>query len=147
MIYTFYANQTCLKYEIKIRFQKLQSAHVNLNHMICPAILDPFQGANYRLIACMHQALLCPMISKFFGYVFSPSPIESTERAKGLPHKLNDMNNGLKNAHRKSNTDEHNDNHTRSIHRKKNENGCDIGNNLSGDTSIKCPNNSNKKIQ
>lgn len=47
-----------------------QSAHVNLNHMICPAVLDPFQGGNYRLIACLHQAFLCPFVSKFLIYMF-----------------------------------------------------------------------------
>lgn len=39
--------------------------------MICPAILDPFQGSNYRINACIHQALLCPLVSKLFGYAFS----------------------------------------------------------------------------
>lgn len=49
--------------------------------MICPAILDPFQGGNYRLYACMHQAFLCPIISKVFAYIFTPvTPInELTE--------------------------------------------------------------------
>lgn len=47
--------------------------------MICPAILDPFQGTNYRLIACLHQMLLCPIISKFLGYVFSPVSIQTSE--------------------------------------------------------------------
>lgn len=47
-----------------------QSAHVNLNHMICPAVLDPFQGGNYRLIACLHQAFLCSFVSKFLIYMF-----------------------------------------------------------------------------
>lgn len=46
--------------------------------MICPAILDPFQGTNYRIAACMHQALLCPIIAKTFGYVFSPASNEKT---------------------------------------------------------------------
>lgn len=47
--------------------------------MICPAILDPFQGANYRLNACLHQALLCPIISKCLAYILSPptKPIEN----------------------------------------------------------------------
>ncbi|XP_031633790.1 transmembrane protein 164 isoform X2 [Contarinia nasturtii] len=55
------------------------TAQINLNHMICPAILDPFQGTNYRLIACMHQMILCPIISKSFGFVFSPSSTNTNE--------------------------------------------------------------------
>lgn len=39
--------------------------------MICPAILDPFQGSNYRLNACLHQALLCPLVAKAFSLLFS----------------------------------------------------------------------------
>lgn len=39
--------------------------------MICPAILDPFQGGNYRVIACLHQALLCPIVSKTFNFLFA----------------------------------------------------------------------------
>lgn len=123
-----------LKYQKKIVLKILQLAHVNLNHMICPAILDPFQGDNYRLMACMHQALLCPIITKFFGYVFSPKDALSTEYSPRAP---DDLNNGLK--HR------HNENNLRIVNKKQNENGCDIGNSLLGDTLMKCPNSSNKK--
>lgn len=52
--------------------------------MICPAILDPFQGANYRINACIHQAMLCPIVSKAFGYFFSPrtaSQLDETNNA------------------------------------------------------------------
>lgn len=41
--------------------------------MICPAILDPFQGSNYRLTACLHQALLCPIVAKTFSFLFAPT--------------------------------------------------------------------------
>ncbi|XP_017104083.1 transmembrane protein 164 [Drosophila bipectinata] len=37
---------------------------INLDHMLCAAMSDPFQGANYRLFACCHQTLLCPLLSK-----------------------------------------------------------------------------------
>ncbi|XP_015113788.1 transmembrane protein 164 [Diachasma alloeum] len=41
---------------------------VNLSHMLCPAILDPFQGQYYRLWAVTHQALLCPLLSKLICF-------------------------------------------------------------------------------
>jgi len=41
---------------------------VNLSHMLCAAILDPFEGQNYRIWATIHQAILCPTLCKLFCY-------------------------------------------------------------------------------
>lgn len=41
---------------------------VNLSHMLCAAVLDPFEGQNYRLWAVTHQSLLCPLLCKLFCY-------------------------------------------------------------------------------
>ncbi|XP_077292440.1 transmembrane protein 164 [Arctopsyche grandis] len=41
-------------------------AQVNLNHMLCPAIKDPFDGQWYRVASCFHQGILCPLLCKIF---------------------------------------------------------------------------------
>ncbi|XP_070157789.1 transmembrane protein 164 [Polyergus mexicanus] len=41
---------------------------VNLSHMLCAAVLDPFEGQNYRIWAVTHQSILCPTLSKLFSY-------------------------------------------------------------------------------
>lgn len=124
--------------------------------MICPAILDPFQGANYRLVAATHQALLCPIIAKLFGYIFTPS---SYALAKDVTHcddsssQMQHVNHSIldgkdiepSHIHHKTNTKSHNECNTTRANGKQIENGCDIGNNGGG--TIQIPNDSNKKIQ
>ncbi|CAL7939163.1 unnamed protein product [Xylocopa violacea] len=41
---------------------------VNLSHILCAAMLDPFGGPYYRLWTIVHQGLLCPLLSKLFSY-------------------------------------------------------------------------------
>lgn len=143
--------------------------------MICPAMLDPFQGASYRLIAAGHQALLCPIIAKLLGYLFTPAasitsdgnsmlqsstPKDAAANAstKGVTHR-NDSSSQVQNMSHSIYDDR--DNGTSSIHTKtnqippnerntKNENGKQIENGCdtgNGDASIPCPNDSNKKMQ
>lgn len=46
----------------------LQPVQVNLSHMLCAAVLDPFEGQNYRIWAVTHQLMLCPILCKLFCY-------------------------------------------------------------------------------
>lgn len=41
--------------------------------MLCPAVLDPFSGPNYRLSAIVHQAILCPLMAKTICFAFAPA--------------------------------------------------------------------------
>lgn len=43
---------------------------VNLSHMLCPAVLDPFEGQNYRMYVFVHQGILCPLLSRLLCYLF-----------------------------------------------------------------------------
>ncbi|XP_012288134.1 transmembrane protein 164 isoform X2 [Orussus abietinus] len=58
---------------------------VNLSHILCPAILDPFGTENYRLWTLVHQGILCPLLCKFicatssfFLTKFPPAKTEPT---------------------------------------------------------------------
>uniref|UniRef100_A0A182PNV8 Uncharacterized protein n=1 Tax=Anopheles epiroticus TaxID=199890 RepID=A0A182PNV8_9DIPT len=52
----------------------MQPAQVNLNHMLCPALKDPFEGPNYRICAVFHEAILCTLLCKLVTFLFSPLP-------------------------------------------------------------------------
>lgn len=63
----------------------VQPVQVNLSHMLCAAVLDPFEGQNYRIWAITHQAILCPILCKLFCYAadffltkFPPTRVKST---------------------------------------------------------------------
>ncbi|XP_017866624.1 PREDICTED: transmembrane protein 164 [Drosophila arizonae] len=54
---------------------------INLDHMLCAAVSDPFQGQNYRLFACCHQTLLCPLLSKGTALIFASKKSRCNENA------------------------------------------------------------------
>ena len=41
---------------------------VNLSHILCAAVLDPFAGNYYRVWTMIHQGILCPLLCKLFCY-------------------------------------------------------------------------------
>ncbi|XP_066600475.1 transmembrane protein 164 isoform X2 [Prorops nasuta] len=43
-------------------------SQVNLSHMLCAAVLDPFEGMYYRSWTFVHQALLCTLLCKLIVY-------------------------------------------------------------------------------
>ncbi|GAB0095459.1 transmembrane protein 164 [Sergentomyia squamirostris] len=64
----------CLIYHFVILQIFAVPSQVNLNHMLCPAVLDPFEGPSYRLWAVLHQAILCPLLGKIYYCLFAPAP-------------------------------------------------------------------------
>ena len=62
----------------------LQLTGINLNHMLCAAESDPFQGDNYRIAAVIHESILCPILNKLTVLVFAtPQSIQySTKMCK-----------------------------------------------------------------
>ena len=65
-------------------FILLQWTGINLNHMLCAAESDPFQGDNYRIAAVIHESILCPILNKLTVLVFAtPQSIQySTKMCK-----------------------------------------------------------------
>ncbi|XP_039278869.1 transmembrane protein 164 [Nilaparvata lugens] len=65
-------------------------AQVNLNHMLCPAVKDPFKGPHYRKLAVIHQAILCPLMCKSLcalSCFISPYFNRQQQKLKSLNHK------------------------------------------------------------
>lgn len=83
---------------------------VNLSHMLCPAILDPFEGQNYRMFVFVHQGILCPLLSKLFCYVVDylltkctltkiKSTLEVALPKRHFENENNKVSSALKNGH------------------------------------------------
>ena len=43
-----------------------QLTHVNLNYILCPALVDPFNGPYYRTAAVFHQAACLLTLGKLY---------------------------------------------------------------------------------
>ncbi|XP_075165012.1 transmembrane protein 164 [Haematobia irritans] len=57
---------------------------INLNHMLCAAESDPFQGQNYRIAAVIHESILCPILNKLTVYLFAtPQSIQYSTKSPG----------------------------------------------------------------
>lgn len=70
-----------------------QPTQVNLNHMLCPAILDPFEGQNYRIAAIIHQGILCPLLCKLMCLLFVPRKFTENTSNNNLHHQIEQSSN------------------------------------------------------
>ncbi|XP_067626437.1 transmembrane protein 164 isoform X2 [Eurosta solidaginis] len=60
-------------------------AGVNLSHMLCAAVADPFQGQNYRIAATIHETILCPILNKGTAFLFSQASAKNRKSNLQLP--------------------------------------------------------------
>lgn len=75
---------------------------VNLSHMLCAAVADPFQGNHYRIAALIHESTLCPILNKLTILLFNkPESHDSSSLSSSSPYEspnlLNKIQKGLEN--------------------------------------------------
>ncbi|KAJ6632977.1 Transmembrane protein, partial [Pseudolycoriella hygida] len=88
---------------------------INLNHVLCPALSDPFQTTSYRLCAVVHEALLCTLLCKIYCILFRPSNLNFTVNIinKNDSKHLSNDNIGCDDSH-----DNQNQNHVEKMNEK-----------------------------
>lgn len=93
-----------------------QPVQVNLSHILCPAILDPFGSVNYRLYAIIHQGLLCPLLCKLFctiaEYFITQFPLTRVKSSLELPIDWVEQNENSEKNSERATTEELNNGHT-----------------------------------
>lgn len=60
--------------------------------MLCPAILDPFEGQNFRIAAIIHQGILCPLLCKIMCFVFTPRKFTNENPSNNNHHQQPSIN-------------------------------------------------------